>query len=577
MIILTKLVIDINEPEYNTVLWYQPNDKIVYIYLNGEWVPLNSNGASILELQIAISDIQVSISNFEDCCTNVTNHINNILQELNLINKKIGDVTIDINSVKSTLSQVQSTVNNFNTKINQYDTKISNAESKVSTLTSTVDRFNSTLTTHTTNIQTINTNIATLDKSVNDIKSDINEMNECCEDVQNQLSTIEGKVTNFNTQVNSLLAQFNAFQQQYSQVNVRIDNIETLLQNQPVGDCCIKYNTDLNAASVGVKTIATGQDQFVFGGYNEKDDSKIEIVGCGDESIDVIKIRFAENEVECIYIGNLTEQDIEPLGEKLLPLVRNKYINRPIYFAPKFSGDNNIATLINQLKVTHSCQGDLYFVKWQSIPLDNTDGFCLLACNNNTALTKNSAITVKNWDAVLFTTVEEIELVPHSSNLRTLDKDGNQFLAGGLITKSVQWYGAVNGSRTITADEIQLAPIIKYVECETITLYDTNNASITYEFPLVDDLQLVTTQNNYALMFICNIVSRGYCIAWYPHVGWEQQSNYTMWKSSRIDSQNVELEASFIYNNTTKTITRYNVKQTKWSTGEVKYYTLANS
>lgn len=74
------------------------------------------------------------------------------------------------------------------------------------------------------------------------------------------------------------IKQFNATSGRWEEAMVNIKDLILIFNG-------ITYYPNLNSVSVGDKTTATGQDQFVFGRKNEQDTTKAEIVGGGSNII----------------------------------------------------------------------------------------------------------------------------------------------------------------------------------------------------------------------------------------------------------------------------------------------------
>lgn len=105
----------------------------------------------------------------------------------------------------------------------------------------------------------------------------------------------------------------------------------------------IRYNPDLNSVSVGLKTAATGEDQFVFGRKNQEDTTKAEIVGGGSNII-----AYGPR----VYAGNIASSSGGIGSDFYLSLIGNKEVllqtlNSLGDDLEAWSGSASIPTIIN--------------------------------------------------------------------------------------------------------------------------------------------------------------------------------------------------------------------------------------
>lgn len=123
------------------------------------------------------------------------------------------------------------------------------------------------------------------------------------------------------------------------------------------------YNENLNSTAIGTKVqlSETGQNQLVFGQYNEPNPDKIEIVGNGNESENRnIRVLDAEGNEE--LAGDLTVNDAVTFGETKLDeaAVKELLTPKPSFSVPTFT-------------VTADTSGEtpIYTVTSDDVELDN--------------------------------------------------------------------------------------------------------------------------------------------------------------------------------------------------------------
>lgn len=510
MIILTKLVIDVNEPEYTTVLWYQPKEKNVYVHLNGEWVPLTDCDSQIhhilnelADIKIDIQDIKISIQHFEDCCTDVKQDIINITDILTNINNQIID--IDITNINTTFEMLNTHIENIYEKISKNEYNIEN-----------------------------------VNNIVIELQTKIEDFEECCEFVQTRITNIEKDIITISQKLN---------------------------------DSHAKYNVEINSVAIGNKTVANGTNQVVFGGYNEPNATDIEIVGGGNGNDTMTVIHTSTDLIfNCMYIGNLTNDSETILCEKLLPLVRNKYKNKYVYIGTTDNQKGNVTTLVNEIK--NQCEGDLYFIYYDNYNWVNDDQYCLLAVKQNASIEPGQSLYIVGWSFAEQGTVDNVTTQPYGYNLRTLDANGNETLAGGLTTQYIQWYNSQYGTKTITADEAVLIPTIKYSSTESIVLQNITDASakITAAFPTLQSFQDIINKQSKSVILL-TVDSEQNTWVWYPHSGWNWNSSLHTFKSTLVNPLTNDLcELYFIYNALSNTINQYYGKVENLYTGTITYY-----
>lgn len=226
------------------------------------------------------------------------------------------------------------------------------------------------------------------------------------------------------------------------------------------------YNKDNNSFAIGTKTIASGNDQFVFGRNNIEDDSKVEIVGNSETKeyeeeeykfdIEKIKkigsrfeIKLKRGTTEYIHKGIVVANSIEDYI---------KYLKtHPIYY-PSGECYINLETVNVNLEDFHTYGGDNAEAFAIFDPRYQYDDFNF-GCISEDSIMKWGNI---NLDERKILTLDELitengapEVVTRQINIRTLDWNGNEEIEGNFTAKG----GTITvGNTSIT--EAQLTQLL---------------------------------------------------------------------------------------------------------------------
>ena len=194
----------------------------------------------------------------------------------------------------------------------------------------------------------------------------------------------------------------------------------------PVQGAGTVYNEEKNSLALGKETVAIGQDQLVFGRYNEEGANKAEIVGGGNNNTEYQKGERA----------NIALTDGDPNN----PIKNNisvEYFGDEDYFIANynFSADTRVTNPESIIRSLQTSSGSYHVWK----VLDNTS--LLFFLTNTNELPKAKTINVdKSWtimeDSYGVTTWNHCYIVSSEKqiykNIRTLDWQGNEKLAGSL-------------------------------------------------------------------------------------------------------------------------------------------------
>lgn len=188
----------------------------------------------------------------------------------------------------------------------------------------------------------------------------------------------------------------------------------------PVQGAGTVYNEEKNSLALGKETVATGQDQFVFGRSNVADANKVEVVGGGNGgAVDKIILTYGEPSQQFTLTRIGTSLDINEVNSKASSLMR-----RPTVFGYKnwTPGESDI----------------LVFYFWDREndgdgTYENYPFFIFL--NGKVTRSTEKGMSDNNhryWVYEPSVTPTSVEEIIAKKNIRTLDWEGNEELAGSL-------------------------------------------------------------------------------------------------------------------------------------------------
>lgn len=202
----------------------------------------------------------------------------------------------------------------------------------------------------------------------------------------------------------------------------------------------ITYNEELNSIAIGNETVVNGQNQFVFGRYNELDADKVEIVGGGEKNVKIgdkiiltIKDSVNQNsyyysnvEATCIgnraeaieYIKSLSYSDIDKITALGGSTQRDSIDdNFQIYGIP----DEATFFVINAEPVRFK---SLLIAFLSKKPIEGDSVYHVTSMFGDTSTLFNITMGAK--------TVVSFISISDNKNIRTLDWQGNQWNAGDI-------------------------------------------------------------------------------------------------------------------------------------------------
>jgi hypothetical protein len=341
------------------------------------------------------------------------------------------------------------------------------------------------------------------------------------------------------------------------------------------------YNEGLNSIAIGEGTVAAGVNQFVFGKYNKTEDNKVEVVGAGTKAVKLLPSdvdKFARTPIG-------TEVTINWIGDIW-------YNNATITILAKTLEEfNEIVEDTVEVESYHSeVEEVLFFGILTSINVDIMKYWYFYR--------HKSTQEIK----VMYTNIGYINQVPkryvftagyggypissittHTptdlKNIRTLDWEGNQMLAGKLdafalkINKDIEWNNA-NGKRTIATNEALLIPHISRVDVEEITLNGlSETGTLVWNCPNKDVVKEHIAENK-ACTFLTHssLGSKNY-VAWYPQTAWNGGNMY-VYKACEVDESGGYIyDITYIYKKDIHTNTVFIVK-TNVSDGQQTTYAI---
>lgn len=278
------------------------------------------------------------------------------------------------------------------------------------------------------------------------------------------------------------------------------------------------YNPELNSLAIGEGTVAVGEDQFVFGRYNTSETDKVEIVGAGYQE------QFQAYDLGEQCAGHTATWSRVYYGgkniEELVQAFKVMYNNCEVTFEVLTSLPDDIVTflILERDRVSEGkISASLYFRTSDGTWYDFSIAY--LGLNTYTAYIKEEITSVQVRFApgiITSSTAWEdiyqklIKTIHNGKNIRTLDWEGNEVLAGELtatkvITPMVETQNITftdgTYTREITAEEVYLIPKMVTVTSQDTArlLYNVSNVSDTIHIQ-IPDISIICTllqQNKY--------------------------------------------------------------------------------
>lgn len=292
-----------------------------------------------------------------------------------------------------------------------------------------------------------------------------------------------------------------------------------------------QYNPELNSLALGEDTVVAGENQFVFGKCNLPEADKVEIVGGGYKTTEItVKYKLGEEILDFgkfqtehnIFYGGVTLEECKIALNNMLqiPVENITFVSN---YVTEDYWNNHTFFIISQQNASGGTRFSCNVFnpdssKWKRVVL-------YINYNQRTKLediTDTSIITldpdlVEAYDnATPF--LDKIRnsmtfFVTNEKNIRTLDWEGNQNLAGKLISKQV----IITDNPTEKSPQENAIPISKYVKvgAEEVSLEHAveTDKSITIKIPAKTDLYNICNPNQSCILAV---EYKNNHLLWYP-------------------------------------------------------------
>lgn len=281
-----------------------------------------------------------------------------------------------------------------------------------------------------------------------------------------------------------------------------------------------QYNPELNSLALGEDTILAGENQFVFGKCNLPSADKVEIVGGGYKATEnIVKYELGEEILDFgkfstehnIFYGGVTlEQCKIALNNMLQIPVEN--INFVSNHLTEDYWNNHTFFIISQQNATDGIRFSCNVFnpdssKWKKVVLyiNNNHRSKPEDITDTSIITLDPSLVLAYDNAYPF--LDKIRnsmafIITNEKNIRTLDWEGNQNLAGKLISKQV----IITDNPTKESLQENAIPISKYVkvEAEEISLVQANGGgkNITIKIPAKTDLYNICNPNQSCVLAV---------------------------------------------------------------------------
>lgn len=289
------------------------------------------------------------------------------------------------------------------------------------------------------------------------------------------------------------------------------------------------YNQELNSLAIGEGTRAIGENQFVCGRYNEPQIDKVEVVG-GGETVeqDYTKYELGEEIKEfgqyltskSFFYGGVTIQEAKialnvitnvPIENITLKsnFIAEEYWNTRTFFIITMSHYGSTQGVVGyhldliafNPEVNLWNSASLYIDgKWRFLHKDITE-------DSYITLDQHLASMYDNEIPFMDRVKEALTVEISSKNIRTLDWEGNEVLAGELTSKkvntqSVKWEDDTY-SRQIDSQEASLMP--KIVEISSQMVEATNPITqnkVNFNVPNISQTGMLAQSNKFLKLVV---------------------------------------------------------------------------
>lgn len=289
------------------------------------------------------------------------------------------------------------------------------------------------------------------------------------------------------------------------------------------------YNPELNSLAIGEDTVAVGKDQFVFGKYNVPETDKVEVVGGGEiVEQDYTKYDLGEEikgfgqylSTKSIFYGGVTVQEAKialnvitnvPIENITLKsnYIAEEYWNTRTFFIITMSHRGTTQGVVGYHLdlIAFNPEVNLWNTaylhidgKWRFLPENITEDSYLNIQPSTAGLYDNEIPFMDRVKEAL-----TVEILP--KNIRTLDWEGNEVLAGELTskkvnTKSVKWEDD-NYSRQIDSYEASLMPKIVEISSQTVKVTNpiTQN-KLDIAIPNISEIGMLAKSNKFLKLVV---------------------------------------------------------------------------
>lgn len=281
-----------------------------------------------------------------------------------------------------------------------------------------------------------------------------------------------------------------------------------------------QYNPELNSLALGKDTVVAGENQFVFGKCNLPETDKVEVVGGGYETIEnVAKYKLGEEILDFgkfqtehnIFYGGVTLEECKIALNNMLQIPVENITFVSNYITEDY-WNNHTFFIISQQNASQGIRFSCNVFnpdssKWKKVILhiNYKQRTKLEDITDTSIITLDPGLKEVYDNAYPF--LDKIRnsmtsIVTNEKNIRTLDWEGNQNLAGKLTSKQI----IITDNPTEEYLQGNAIPISKYVkvEAEEISLQhkDGGGKSITIKVPAKPDLYNICNPNQSCVLAV---------------------------------------------------------------------------
>lgn len=348
------------------------------------------------------------------------------------------------------------------------------------------------------------------------------------------------------------------------------------------------YNPELNSLAIGEGTVAVGEDQFVFGRYNTPEIDKVEIVGsgyqeqfqayglgeqCAGHTLTWSRVYYGGKNIEELEQAfKVMYNNCEVTFEVLTSLLPDDIITFLILERDRVSENKISASLVFRTN-----DGTWYDFSRAYLGLNTYSAYIKEQITSvNVRFYPEISKAADVWENIYQKLIESIH---NGENIRTLDWEGNEVLAGELtaakvITPMVETQNITftdgTYTREITAEEAYLIPKMVTVTSQdtAILLYNVSDIldTIHIQMPDISTIRTLLQQNKYLKIIEVPDVENQYI--------WElekiENTNFTF-KNVKTDLSNNVINEIWLNVNTDGT-SQILVKRTNIKSNSTNYY-----